>query len=65
LKNLSGHFVVVLAALALQGCIAATVVEIAAETIEAGVEITGAAVGGIVDVVTTDADDDNEDEDSD
>jgi hypothetical protein len=55
--NLYRHYVVVLAALALQGCIAGTVVEIAAETIEAGVEITGAAVGGIVDVVTPDDED--------
>lgn len=58
MHNLYGYFVVVMAALGLQGCIAGTVVEIAAETIEAGVEITGAAVGGIVDVVTPDADDD-------
>ena len=45
----------------LQGCLAGAVVEIAAETVEAGVEITGAAVGGVVDIVTPD-DDDEEDE---
>jgi hypothetical protein len=46
----------------LQGCLAGAVVEIAAETIEAGVEVTGAAVGGVVDIVTPD-DDEEEDED--
>ena len=44
----------------LQGCLAGAVVVIAAETIEAGVEITGAAVGGVVDIVTLN-DDEEED----
>lgn len=47
----------------LQGCIAGTVIEIAAETIEAGVEVTGAAVGGVVDIVTPDDDDKDEKDD--
>lgn len=51
-------------ALLMQGCIVATVVEVAAETVEAGVEVTGAVVGGVVDVVTPD-DDEDEDEQND
>ena len=37
----------------LSGCIAATAINLAAETVEAGVEITGAVVGTSVDLVTT------------
>ncbi|MAK62841.1 MAG: hypothetical protein CMK09_17875 [Ponticaulis sp.] len=37
----------------LTGCLAATAIDIAAETVEAGVEITGAVVGTSVDLVTT------------
>lgn len=55
--------IMALTILALQGCIAATVVEIAAETIEAGVEITGAVVGGVVDVITPDDDEDSSEDD--
>jgi len=51
-----------LAAACLQGCLAGAVVEIAAETIEAGVEVTGAAVGGVVDIVTPDDDEEDEDQ---
>lgn len=40
----------------LSGCIAATAIEVAAETVEAGVEITGAVVGAGVDAVTTSKD---------
>ena len=36
----------------LQGCIASTIIGLAAETIEAGVEVTSAVVGGVVDAVT-------------
>ena len=46
----------------LQGCLAGAVVEIAAETIEAGVEITGAAVGGVVDIVTLNDDEEEDDQ---
>ncbi len=46
----------------LQGCLAGAVVEIAAETIEAGVEVTGAAVGGVVDIVTPDDDEEEDDQ---
>ncbi len=42
------------AVFALQGCVATTIVGVAAETVEAGVELTGAAVGGAVDIVTPD-----------
>jgi hypothetical protein len=52
-----------LTTLALQGCIAVTVVEIAAETIEAGVEITGAVVGSVVDVITPEDEEDSSDDD--
>ena len=37
----------------LSGCIATTAVGLAAETVEAGVEITGAVIGTSVDLVTT------------
>lgn len=51
-----------LAMACLQGCLAGAVVEIAAETIEAGVEVTGAAVGGVVDIVTPDNDEEEDDQ---
>ena len=62
-KPSTGGFVLrvallVLCALGLGGCIASTVVGAAAEVVEAGVEITGAAVGAAVDVVDGDDDDD-------
>ena len=37
----------------LSGCIATTAIDLAAETVEAGVGITGAVVGTTVDKVTT------------
>lgn len=46
-------------ALGLQGCLVTTAIEVAAETVEAGVEITGAAAGAVVDVVVPDGDDDD------
>lgn len=51
-----------LGTLPLGGCLVGTVVEVAAETVEAGVEITGAAVGAVVDVVDGDDDDDEDDD---
>ncbi len=48
--------------LALGGCLAAAAVEVVAETVEAGVEITGAVVGTTVDVITPDGDDDDKKE---
>ncbi|HBH90166.1 MULTISPECIES: hypothetical protein [Ponticaulis] len=42
-----------MAAFSLSGCIATTAVGLAAETVEAGVEITGAVIGTSVDLVTT------------
>ncbi|MFT5134204.1 MAG: hypothetical protein ACI9SC_002677 [Gammaproteobacteria bacterium] len=41
----------------LQGCIVSTAVGVVAETIEAGVEVTGAVVGTAVDIVVPDDDD--------
>lgn len=46
----------------LGGCLARTVVGVAAETVEAGVEITGAVAGAAVDVVIPDGDDDDKDD---
>ncbi len=46
-------FSAVMACSFLSGCVAATAIEIAAETVEAGVEVTGAVVGTTVDKVTT------------
>lgn len=37
----------------LSGCLAATAVGVAANTVEAGVKVTGAVVGATVDAVTT------------
>lgn len=45
--------------LILQGCIISTAVGVVAETVEAGVEITGAAVGTAVDIVVPDGEDDD------
>ena len=45
-----------------QGCVAGAIVDVVAETVEAGVEITGAAVGTVVDVIIP-GDGDDEDED--
>jgi len=35
----------------LQGCLAGAVINVVAETVEAGVEITGAVIGTAVDIV--------------
>ena len=43
----------------LQAC-AGTIIDAVAETVEAGVELTGAVVGTAVDVVIPDGDDDDE-----
>ena len=47
---------------ALQGCVVGTVIDVVAETVEAGVEITGAAVGTVVDVMVPDGDDEDDDD---
>jgi hypothetical protein len=52
-------------AVCLQGCVIGTVVDVAAETIEAGVEVTGAVVGTAVDVVVPDDNDEEAKEDDD
>jgi hypothetical protein len=50
--------------LALSGCLVGTAIDIAAETVEAGVEITGAVAGAAVDVVVPgDGKDDDEEKD--
>ena len=53
------NIILLIAILTLQGCVAGTVIDVISETVEAGVEITGAAVGAVVDIVTPD--DDEED----
>lgn len=53
--------VLLLTALSLQGCLVGAVIDVAAETVEAGVGITGAVAGGVVDVVTPNGDDDDDD----
>ena len=45
--------------LILQGCVAGTIIDVVAETVEAGVELTGAAVGTVVDVIIPDSDDED------
>jgi len=52
------NLILLIAMLALQGCVAGTVIDVISETVEAGVEITGAAVGAVVDIVTPDDEDD-------
>ena len=49
-------FPMIMSACFLSGCLAATAIEVAAETVEAGVEVTGAVVGASVDAVTTSKD---------
>lgn len=45
----------------LQGCLVGAVIGVAADTVEAGVGITGAVAGGVVDVVTPNRKDDDDD----
>ena len=40
---------------------AGTIIDVVSETVEAGVELTGAAVGAVVDVVIPDGDDEDAD----
>ena len=49
------------ATLLLQACVAGTVIDVVAETVEAGVELTGAVVGTAVDIVIPDGDDEDDD----
>jgi hypothetical protein len=42
----------------LSGCLAGAAVNVVGETVEAGVEVTGAVVGTTVDVIVPDGDDD-------
>ena len=53
-------FTIGLLVLHLQGCAAGAVIDVVAETVEAGVELTGAVVKTAVDVVVPDGDDDEE-----
>ena len=52
------NIILLIAMFTLQGCVAGTVIDVISKTVEAGVEITGAAVGAAVDIVTPDDDDD-------
>ena len=52
-------FTCIASMLILQGC-AGTIIDAVAETVEAGVELTGAVVGTAVDVVIPDGDDEDE-----
>lgn len=56
-RRLIAVLLILLSLTVLQGCILGTVVDVAAETVEAGVELTGAVVGTTVDVVVPDGDD--------
>ena len=49
---------------ALGGCLLGAAVEVVGETVEAGVEITGAAAGAVVDVVTPGSKKDKDDDKS-
>ena len=64
IKNLAikipGYLSLLFALVTLQGCVAGTIIDVVSETVEAGVELTGAAVGAVVDVVTPDGDDDSD-----
>ena len=53
---------VFVAPLTLGGCLLGAAVEVVGETVEAGVEITGAAAGAVVDIVTDDDDDEDDDD---
>ena len=61
MRKISFCVVVCSLPLALGGCILGAAVEVVGETVEAGVEVTGAAAGAVVDVVTPDGDDDDDD----
>jgi hypothetical protein len=58
IRSLNFLFVI----LALQGCVAGTIIDVVSETVEAGVELTGAAVGAVVDVIVPDGDAEDSDE---
>ena len=57
----SGFLTLLFALITLQGCVAGTIIDVVSETVEAGVELTGAAVGAVVDVVIPDGDDEDAD----
>jgi len=61
MKLAFSNIIPLIAMLTLQGCVAGTVIDVISETVEAGVEITGAAVGTVVSIVTPDDDDDEDD----
>tara|TARA_X000000950_G_scaffold243510_2_gene298915 strand:+ start:261804 stop:262031 length:228 start_codon:yes stop_codon:yes gene_type:complete len=60
-RKLAGLALATLTLPFLSGCIATTAVGLAAETVEAGVEITGAVIGTGVDLVTTSEDERDDD----
>ena len=62
LHRLPALALVLAAPFLLGGCLVRTAVGVAAETVEAGVEITGAAAGAVVDVAIPDGDDDKDDD---
>ncbi len=61
MKTLQILGLALLAPVTLGGCLAGAIVAVAAETVEAGVEITGAVVGAAVDIVIPDGDKDDDD----
>ncbi|MBL4679421.1 MAG: hypothetical protein JKY88_01710 [Pseudomonadales bacterium] len=58
--NLFKVFLLSMMLVLLQGCLAGAVVNVLAETVEAGVEITGAVIGTAVDIVVPNGKDDEE-----
>lgn len=57
LRALPAFALLLSAPLLLSGCLVKSAVGVVGETLEAGVEITGAAAGAVVDVATPDGDD--------
>jgi hypothetical protein len=62
-RTLISLALILAAPLILGGCLARAAVGIVAETVEAGVEITGAAAGAVVDVATPGGGKDDDDKD--
>lgn len=51
-----------IAIFSLQGCLVGTAIDVVGETVEAGIGITGAAAGAVVDVVTPDGKEEEDDD---
>ncbi|MFT7686700.1 MAG: hypothetical protein ACI9FB_002046 [Candidatus Azotimanducaceae bacterium] len=62
MNRLTQVIISLLLILSLQSCLVSSAIGIVAETVEAGVEITGAVIGTAVDIVIPDGEDEDKEE---